>query len=220
MRVVIYGLVDPRSGVLRYIGQTRDRQRRYSRHCHPHPKDRRHRAQWIRALTRGGLKPEFVEIEVCDPFNVDAAERFWIASLRAAGAELLNIADGGGVTRRQPGFKLTPEHRNKISASHKGIKHTPETRAKMSAQRTGLRQSDQTIARRQKTLDALKYAHTPEVRKRIAEAARQQWSTRPRKLLHPLKITHGTAVGYLRGCRCLSCKTAKSAAHRRERYGE
>jgi hypothetical protein len=52
MTITIYGLVDPRTNVLRYVGQAINPVKRHSRHCHPDKTDRTHRAAWIRNLLK------------------------------------------------------------------------------------------------------------------------------------------------------------------------
>lgn len=215
--IVIYALVDPRTDVLRYVGMTKHPRKRYWRHCHPGPRNRTHRAQWIRALKQSGLKPEFIPLEeVASDDEAAISERFWIASLRAAGALLLNFAAGGEGGDTCSGRKLSSEHRAKIAASHIGLKASPEACAKMSASRTGIPYSEE--RKRQKAATVPRgYSRPEEVKAKITTGLRRQWTTRQRPLLHPLKVEHGTATGYLRGCRCSSCKQAKSIAHRRQR---
>jgi group I intron endonuclease len=72
---------------------------------------------------------------------LDESERFWIAYFKYIGAELYNMTNGGESTR---GYKLSKEHRNKLSESHKG-KRSPrkgcivseETKIKQSLAKLG-----------------------------------------------------------------------------------
>ncbi len=89
---VIYGLCDPTTGQLRYIGKANDLSDRLKRHLRC--KLTKTPVQcWIAKLVRGGSKPEAFEIESAD--NWIEAERFWIAYFRSLGAALLNLAPGG-----------------------------------------------------------------------------------------------------------------------------
>jgi hypothetical protein len=144
----IYGLVDPRSNCLRYIGKTTNLRHRFWRHTHPSSKDRTHRACWIRGIVAVGLLPRIEVITVVDRAVEDAEERYYIALFRAMGADLVNLSDGGGGGGDAlKGRKLTAAHKAKISASHIGIRPDAATRAKMSAQRKGRRLSAEARAK-------------------------------------------------------------------------
>lgn len=196
-QVLIYGLVDPRTDCLRYVGKTSDIAKRYSRHCHPNKRDISHRACWLRGVLNASCKPVMVELEWVVPAVVDQIERFWIASLRAAGADLVNICDGGeGGNRGMLGRKLTPEHKVKIRDAHFGIRPSTETRAKLSRQRSG---RDKGMKR------------SEDARKRISEGTRLAWARRN----YPIK--HGTIAGYSRNCRCMECAEASRTYQRARR---
>lgn len=100
----IYGLCDPVSGELRYIGKANDPQKRLKSHM----RDCRHRATpvycWIRSLDE---RPALVVLEA-DCLDWKEAERRWIAKARAEGVRLLNLADGGD----EPGCSLEVRRRN------------------------------------------------------------------------------------------------------------
>lgn len=164
----IYGLTDPRTGALRYIGQTKHLRKRYSRHLNLHAEDRTHRACWVRGLLSSGLRPELDTLEVVDDAVASDVERFWIASLRAAGADLVNLTGGGegGATRR--GYATPADVRSKISRAHVGIRHTAETRALLSQQRRGKKQRPETVARRAAALRGRKMPQ--ETRRKISAA--------------------------------------------------
>lgn len=94
MNGVIYGLCDPDTGELRYVGQT-------GRSLKPRLKERIRWAlaghqpavsRWIGSLD--GTEPGIIELER-NPADLDTAERQWIASLRAAGCTLVNLTVGG-----------------------------------------------------------------------------------------------------------------------------
>lgn len=129
--IFIYGLIDPRTNELRYVGQTKQS---LSRRCNGHICDSRrgrtHCATWIRCLLAQNLKPEIFLIEEMNSENWDEAERFWISYFRFVGCDLTNHREGGGCN-----YTLTPEHRAKLSAAAKVRVFSPETRAKLSAAR-------------------------------------------------------------------------------------
>lgn len=113
--MIIYALLDPRDGAVRYVGKThRTAQRRLRRHLAPcYLAEPTHKARWLRVLVRLGLEPSIVVLETCDdPDALCIRERFWIAHYRAAGARLTNTTAGG---------------------DGRGAQHTPEARAKIRA---------------------------------------------------------------------------------------
>src|SRR6266852_3292144 len=89
---VIYGLIDPRDGTLRYVGKTiSSPQARLNGHIAEGlaPRYRRHVVCWIMALLAAGVRPKMVEIEtVPSGENWEEAEQFWIAYLRSLDADL------------------------------------------------------------------------------------------------------------------------------------
>lgn len=180
--VLIYGLIDPRTNCLRYVGQSKRLRKRFWRHCHPLPDDRSHRGCWLRGLQKAGLEPQLIVLEeTASPDEAAVFEAFWIASLRAAGVDLVNTTDGECAPSRR-GYSLTAEHRAKIAAAHVGIRPDETTRAKMSAARKNYRWSEATRAKILNT-----------------------WAS---KFVHPKPVAHGTTAAYQRGCRCESCVDA------------
>lgn len=124
MPIYIYGLRCPLAEQIRYIGKSDDPTRRLCHHIGLAPKERTHKACWLRKLQRLGLKPEMIILrEVEEGGDWAQAERDAIAEGRKAGWPLTNMTKGGD------GAALTPEAR-KIKTEIMG---RPETRAKMSA---------------------------------------------------------------------------------------
>ncbi len=129
--VAIYGLDDPRSGELRYIGKTKNPAHRLYQHVKPaHLHRHTHRSHFITSVVEAGLMPI---MRILAWVHVDewmAAERFYIAEARRLGYRLVNTTDGGQGTN---GIKPTPEFRAKVSATLKGHPVLPGTRLKMGA---------------------------------------------------------------------------------------
>lgn len=116
----VYGLYDPETFDLRYIGQTR--LGKVSRRLHFHQRNARLAANagkrlspvegWIYALAETGKEP------VVRVFNKnatwDVTEILMIADAKARGAKLLNVLRGGGDTYndlvRETGYKSPPLH--------------------------------------------------------------------------------------------------------------
>lgn len=220
--ILIYGLIDPRSGCLRYIGQSKRPKKRLWRHCNPTSHDRSHRGCWLRGLRNAGLEPQFVELEEVTFETAAIIEAFWIASLRAAGVDLVNTTDGEQAPSRR-GFTLTLEHRAKIAASHLGIRPTEATRAKM----------EWTSERRANMETAYAMRHPRHIKKHgtwssydwgcrcldcrafINSKAPARRDGKPRQ--PRFTPQHGTTTMYSKGCRCDSCRsTAVSYAMKRQ----
>ncbi len=138
----VYGLLDPRTGELRYVGKTVKGEYRLS--CHVSEAKVGGRAtkkkQWIRSLLKVGLRPEIVVLETSDAEQVLLdLEKFWIASMWAAGAELLNHNEGcTGLSGRHH----SAETRAKISAAGRTWTRGDAQRAKMSAKMLGRPKSE------------------------------------------------------------------------------
>jgi len=164
-RIVIYGLTDPRSTCVRYIGQTRDPFERYAGHCRHQPYSRDPRVRWIRELRQNGLKPGLIELEVVPESDAAAVEHFWISSLRSAGASLFNISDGQDTV-------WTPASRAKLSARKVGQVVSNETREKLRKLATGKRQSSETVDKRRKKLVGRRF--NPETIERMTSSAKKR----------------------------------------------
>lgn len=135
---VIYGLYDPITKQVRYVGKTVSGLRR---RLDAHLYNARHRlkqpcAHWVGSLLARGLHPEIFEIEVCPPgADWEEAERFWIESLRALGCRLLNLSVGGGAGAL--GWRASDDTKRKMSTSRMGRVVTEETRKKIGASNRG-----------------------------------------------------------------------------------
>ncbi len=131
---LIYALVDPRAGQIRYVGLSlrgMDRPRVHLRR--PLDRDRTHRANLLRHWSSLGVVPE---IQVLDSgFLTDEeasqAERYWISLLRIAGCDLVNHTDGG--IRGRPDAAT----RKKIGDSNRGKTRTDESRARIKISKMG-----------------------------------------------------------------------------------
>lgn len=95
----IYGLRDPETMQIRYIGKTNDMHRRWLNHlCE---KSKTHRYYWIRSLDRRGLRPEMITLEEIrgndslSDWPWQESERRWIAYGIRSGWPLVNMTSGG-----------------------------------------------------------------------------------------------------------------------------
>lgn len=107
--VSIYALAEPDSGTVRYVGKARDAQARLRQHLADsqlvgtHP-----RVCWLRSLKAAGKTPLLLILETCTLETWEQAERAWIKRYMEQGAQLTNIAPGGGGSR---------SYRQRIAAS-------------------------------------------------------------------------------------------------------
>lgn len=90
----IYGLIDPRTHAIRYIGQTNCLDVRYADHCKYKSALNRNaqmaRGHWVLNLAAEGLKPLMVMLQSVPWAEADEAERRWIALGARLGWQLLN----------------------------------------------------------------------------------------------------------------------------------
>lgn len=180
MTVFIYGLYDPRNGLLRYIGKTNNLKVRHS--AHSTEKGENHKHNWVKALSRLGLRPELRVLETIENSNDEdwqERERLWIASSLANGDALTNLHSGG-----RGGFTMRDETKEKIRAkaigrklSHDAIEKmkatkrermTPEVRRRLGDAQRGKKQSAETIRKRSEAMKGRTVSE--ETRRKISES--------------------------------------------------
>lgn len=172
----IYGLVDPSTGKLRYVGLSTRGAKRPMVHIYDNPRGRSHHANWLRSLRRRGLRPEWLVLERCaDKATLSAAEKFWITYFRTRGFDLTNSEDGG--------FNGSPsaEARAKMSAAKKGRKLSPEFCAVLAVARRKPRSAEAREHIRQAKLGA----RNPMFGTKRSEAARAATSAANRGANNP-----------------------------------
>lgn len=176
MKYIIYGLIDPRSKMIRYIGRSS------SGFSHPNNykspsmlKNNTYRTNWIKSLFAYNLVYDVVALQVTETSdNLNALEIWWIAYARCLGWPLTNLTNGGEGLN---GYKLTAETKSKISNANKGRKPTPEALTANARAQLGRKHSEETknkmresaIARQadpalreHMRLRSTGYKHTPE----------------------------------------------------------
>lgn len=89
---VIYGLVDPRTSRIRYVGQSIDVDRRFAQHCEFI--DSTHKGLWVQELRLAEFTPRVVVLEkVSDVNRLTYCEKWWISLGKKQGWQLLNSAN-------------------------------------------------------------------------------------------------------------------------------
>ena len=187
----LYTLAHPRTGEVRYVGKTATspRQRFNSHMCRAiteRPRQQ-HLAHWIQQLDREALRPKMTVVAILQTETASQTEIAYISRLRADGAKLTNLTDGG---EGQLGYAPTTETLVKLSVARRGKKQTPETCAKISealrgkpkspehverqaAGHRGLKRTPEQIAALSAALRGKK--RTPEQRRHYSEAMRKIW---------------------------------------------
>lgn len=148
----VYGLFDPRTGALRYVGYTSvSLKERLKSHMSCRKKSRKR--SWIASLRLAGTRPEIATLEVFDSRgSALEAESEWISMMRAVGASLTNISPGGEspeiteetkrrMSEAKVGVSPSPSHRANLSRSLMGHGVSAEARAKMRAAKLGTKWS-------------------------------------------------------------------------------
>lgn len=87
----IYGLADPDSKLIRYVGKSNKPESRYEQHLQDTDGPK---SAWIKNLLAQGKRPVLQIIEVCDYAVWEDKERFWIAHYRKL-QTLFNRTAGG-----------------------------------------------------------------------------------------------------------------------------
>lgn len=102
MKYIIYGLVDPRNGELRYIGKSSSGLLRPRKHWNPRcmRNDKNtHKVRWVQQLLNINLIPDVLVLEIYSTHDeLLDAETELIQYYRALGCRLTNIRLGGGLT--------------------------------------------------------------------------------------------------------------------------
>jgi hypothetical protein len=179
----IYGLVDPITEFVRYVGKAYNPKRRRQAHMNPSslkPKTRKN--HWIKSLLGAGRKPELILLEQVKECEWEDAERRWIAHYRNIPGypQLTNGTSGGDGAEK--GFKHKPETIAKMVASRKGYVPSAETGRKISLSKLGHKRSEET---KQRVSDGLKaFANNLTPAERSAKYGRpRDWTQESRKKL-------------------------------------
>lgn len=184
----IYGLIDPRTDYVRYVGKANKPKERLGIHLQPSQLEgNNYRIHWLRNVLASGHKPNQIILEEVEYSGWQQAEKKWIAHYRNIPGypPLTNSTDGGeGVE----GYVYSEEDRKRSSAAHTGMKMPLGTGDKIRAWHLGRKKTDEHRAHcsdgqrnrwnkyseeeRQKALKNLRYPQSAEHRKQTSKRAR------------------------------------------------
>lgn len=135
----IYGLIDPRTKLVRYIGKTACGMFRPLQHAYRTVRTNTYCGRWLRQLATLDLEYEITILEQLPSENaLNAAEIWWIAYGRALGWPLTNLTSGGtGASTGAANVAKRPEVRAKISKASSGRTHSESAKQLMRAARLG-----------------------------------------------------------------------------------
>lgn len=127
MEIYIYGLIDPITKKVRYVGKTKRKLRtRLRAHINDKPKNNTYKFNWIQSLIQKGVEPEIFLIETCGENMWVDREKYWIGYFN----DLTNLTLGG-----DSDTFFCEETLNKIGEKVKKVWECDEYRKKISEQR-------------------------------------------------------------------------------------
>lgn len=152
MEINIYGLIDPRTNNIRYVGKTKNSlQHRLKQHLSETPERNTHKSNWIKSLKKEDLTPIIVQLDVCDETNWVEKEQYWISVF----TDLTNLTAGGDginffsdevlvkISNKVKAKWLDEEYKTNISQKRKEYWSHKENRIKHSSKVKGLKRSNE-----------------------------------------------------------------------------
>lgn len=95
MKTYIYGLIDPNTKIIRYIGKSDCPKTRLSNHIQTSKKSNTHKSNWIKSLLKDKKKPEIIILEEVDNDIWEEREKYWIKKYKDSGVDVTNFTNGG-----------------------------------------------------------------------------------------------------------------------------
>lgn len=148
--IYIYGLIDPATNGVRYIGKTNHLHRRFIEHLNRCDTGRHYVNRWIKQVRADGGLPLMKILERATLATWQEREIWWIEHGISSNWDLTNLSQGGyGATgyteemRKQIALRVKeyhqqhPEARIKVAEKTRGQKRSMATRAKQSAAASG-----------------------------------------------------------------------------------
>jgi hypothetical protein len=162
MKVFIYALIDPESQEVRYIGKTKNPNRRISQHINECSRIRTHKNNWILSLKNKKLKPIMTIIDEVESDEWVFFEQWYIQLFKSWGCNLTNLTIGG-----EGGFNciFSEETIKILGDKRRGTKHTEEAKKKISEAFKGKKLPDE--HRKKISIGAKKRGISPETRAKM-----------------------------------------------------
>lgn len=172
-RTIVYGLIDPRTLMIRYVGKSSSGLWRPKQHIKKAGKTTGpYCANWLVDLVREGICYEIVVLQEPSREELNDCERWWIAYGRASGWPLTNLTDGG---EGALGRVIDDEHRAIMSKHAKAMWEDEEMRASLVAlAKERMNRPDVVESNRAR---GIARTSSPEVRAELSARATLQFST-------------------------------------------
>lgn len=157
---VVYGLLEPTTNEIRYVGKATDLDTRVRKHLQPSKLiENTHKNNWLKKLINQNEKPLVVVLKKCeDEKDLNQSEIQYINEYKTLGCKLTNATEGGDggrmsdeslfkmretkrLNKQEPFWlnkKLSEEHCKNISEGKKGYTPTENTKIKLSETHKGL----------------------------------------------------------------------------------
>lgn len=189
MTTFIYKLIDPRDGLVRYVGKANKPRTRLYRHIQAAKNNSRKTrvCAWVKTLLNNNLVPIMEIIEECNFEIWESREQYWIAFYQHE--KLTNLSPGGEGIK---GYKWTEERKEK-------------QRLRMLGKPGAMKGRKQSVETRKLISDASKSFHANFKKEHGIGVLGGRKHSPERKPISKKPYTHGTAAGYRRKCRCELC---------------
>ncbi len=167
----IYGLIDPRTQEIRYIGFTNKniKDRLKSHLTKSSLKTNTHKNNWIKSLLKKNLKPEIFQLQETNEKEWQFDEQWNIQYFLSIGCNLTNGTAGG---EGRLGSYPTKETREKMSLLKIGTKRNHEDRMKISISRMGKSLDEKTKIKISLTLAGKKHSKDRIEKNRISHTGK------------------------------------------------
>lgn len=91
----IYILIDPLTGLVRYVGKANNISQRFKAHTNKARHHNPHKMNWVNFLKKNNLKPIIEVIDIVPIKDWQFWETYWISQFKTWGYDLLNYTSGG-----------------------------------------------------------------------------------------------------------------------------